>query len=155
MLGFVGVGYGGCGGLGGLGLFLGYFYGFFYEFFFYGSGSMLVVGGGIIRLVVWGFVIIDGLVGVNVEDGYNGVIGGGSGGSIWILLKIFKGNGVIRVFGGSGLFLSSGGGGGGWILIDFDNCIFSGKIEVFGGVGNKEVGGVGIIYFNNKFKDYE
>lgn len=74
---------------------------------------------------------------------------------MWILLKFFKGNGVVWVLGGSGLFGISGGGGGGCIFVDFDNCIFSGKIEVYGGLGIKEVGGVGIIYFYNKILDYK
>lgn len=141
--------------MGGLGSSPGHSYGSLYEPLSHGSGSTLAAGGGIIRLAARGSVTIDGLVGANAEDGHNGATGGGSGGSIWISSKTFKGNGVIRVSGGSGLFSSSGGGGGGRISIDFDNRTFSGKIEAFGGAGNKEAGGAGTIYLNNKFKDYE
>lgn len=53
------------------------------------------------------------------------------------------------------MFFESGGGGGGWIFIVFENCIFSGKINVFGGVSNKMVGGVGFLYFYNKYIDFK
>ena len=116
---------------------------------------MLAAGGGVVRLAARGSVTIDGLVGANGEDGQNHTTGGGSGGSIWIASKSFKGNGVIRVSGGSGLFSSAGGGGGGRISIYFDNRTFSGKIEAFGGAGNKEAGGAGTVYLHNKYLDFK
>lgn len=108
-----------------------------------------------IRLAARKTVTIDGLVGANGEDGKNTSTGGGSGGSIWILSKSFKGNGEVRASGGNGLSSSSGGGGGGRISIDFDNRTFSGKIDAFGGASSKEAGGAGTIYLHNKFLDFK
>lgn len=108
-----------------------------------------------IKLAAKKSVTIDGLVDTNGEDGHNKSTGGGSGGSIWILSKVFKGNGVIRASGGSGLFSNSGGGGGGRISIDFDNRTFSGKINAFGGASYKEAGGAGSIYLHSKYMDFK
>lgn len=116
---------------------------------------MFAVGGGVIKLATSQSVTIDGLVDANGEDALNKSSGGGSGGSIWILSKVFKGNGVIRASGGSGLFFESGGGGGGRISIAFDNRTFSGKINVFGGASNKTAGGAGSLYLHNKYTDFK
>ena len=154
-LGTAGAGHGGRGGNGNSGSVPGQSYGSLYQPLAHGSGSTLGAGGGVVRLAARDAVIIDGLVGANGENGFNHSTGGGSGGSIYISAKQFKGNGKIRASGGSGLLGTSGGGGGGRIAIDFDNRTFSGEIEAFGGGASKEAGGAGTIFLYNKIQDYK
>ena len=152
--GTAGAGHGGRGGNGDSGSVPGRSYGSLYQPLSHGSGSTLSSGGGVIRLAARDTVTLDGLVSVNGENAHQST-GGGSGGSLWISSKFFKGNGVVRASGGSGMFGTSGGGGGGRISVDFDNRTFSGKIEAHGGSGTKEAGGAGTIYLHNKILDYK
>lgn len=61
--------------------------------------------------------------------------GGGSGGSVWILVDDILGNGLFSVRGGNGYSLG-GGGSGGWIGIYLRKLMsFEGFLIVEGGIG--------------------
>ena len=82
--------------------------------------------------------------------------GGGSGGSVQLMVGSMKGNGVIRANGGSvngGSYndTSSGAGGGGRVAVYYDDLTgFSGMIQAKGGInapkGPGQSGGAGTVY---------
>lgn len=68
--------------------------------------------------IVMCYLIFDGYLLVDGEDGFLfSIVGGGSGGSIWIDCEELDGYGIISVNGGVGLLSKGGGGFGGWIVI--------------------------------------
>jgi hypothetical protein len=91
-----------------------------------------VPGGGAIKLVARsGEVNIAGTVTVDGEDGWS--VGGGSGGSIWIVAWKIDGTGNLFARGGNSFWIYGGGGGGGYISLwhDKENS-FSGVLSVDG-----------------------
>lgn len=90
-------------------------------------------GGGLLHLQVVNFLLVNGEITTDGEDGETNS-GGGSGGSIFISTKEIKGNGLITSSGGS----SSGGGGGSGGRIAFyvkEAFGFEGEVRTFGGTG--------------------
>jgi hypothetical protein len=90
-------------------------------------------GGGAVRLVAGGTIIIDGQILANggsdtpVADFE---VGGGAGGSIWLSAPVLAGTGIIAANGGAGDDdADSGGGGGGRIALYYGTSLFAGKVE--------------------------
>ena len=109
-----------------------------------GSGGSVVRGGGIVKFVASGAVIIDGSLLTEGSEG--GSEGGGSGGSVWITADSLSGHGKISALGGDG-GASSGGGSGGRISIEVSASMddYRGNIEAHGGDG-AQPGAAGTIY---------
>ncbi len=111
-----------------------------------GFGSGLGgAGGGAIKLVVGGALLVDGVISADGSDALNDRSGGGSGGSIWLVSQALAGSGVITANGGSGELPQGGGGGGGRISIQAAINVFSGQTSAAGGNGYA-YGGAGTIY---------
>ena len=107
-----------------------------------GDGSP---GGGVIRMVVVGSLVVDGQLSAN---GLNATInnsGGGSGGSLWLTVGKLAGKGSISVNGGAGEWFDGGGGGGGRIALYYDTMEYTGGLTTYGGGGSQR-GGAGTIY---------
>ena len=116
-----------------------------------GSGSPFLsprggAGGGIIKMQINGSLSVTGRIS---SDGFNGELnsGGGSGGTISMLVGQLSGPGLISANGGDGD--AAGGGGGGRIAITYGTNNFSGTFAAHGGTGFVG-GGAGTIYLKNK-----
>jgi hypothetical protein len=70
-------------------------------------------GGGAIRLIVSGPMVLEGTVSADGAGSDHYYIGSGSGGSIWATLGSMSGAGVFRANGGKKSFNGTGGAGGG------------------------------------------
>jgi hypothetical protein len=112
------------------------------------------IGGGVVKLAVFGTLTLDGLISANGTDGginysyTDSQGGGGSGGSIWIVARTLVGTGTITANGGiapgtwpegeyRGRF--AGGGGGGRI------AIYSTDMTGFNPIGINANGGIGYV----------
>lgn len=104
-----------------------------------------VAGGGAVRLVVDGWLTVDGRVTAEGSSSPVNNSGGGSGGSLWINAGSFAGTGVLSVNGGAGEYVDGGGGGGGRIALYFGKSEFAGAVTAYG-AGGSERGGAGTIY---------
>jgi hypothetical protein len=108
-------------------------------------------GGGAIKIVAAGTILVDGTLSANGADGtYSGGAdgGGGSGGSIWIASGTITGSGVISANGGMGYrqaYVGAGGGG----RIDVSDTVydFTGDITAAGGKDVFQRGMPGSILF--------
>jgi hypothetical protein len=92
-------------------------------------------GGGAIKLLVSGNVIVNGRLSANGQASANVVYGGGAGGSIWIAGGSLSGAGTIAAKGGNGGTTTNGAGGGGGGRIDIAGTTntFVGIFDVAGG----------------------
>ena len=147
-----GGGYGGYGGASACGLRGGTAYGSITQPSLMGSpggGSPVVLakGGGAIHMVVGGALSLDGNISANGGSAQTAANGGGSGGSVWLLVGTLAGEGTISANGGSASSLA-GGGGGGRVAVYFNASSFSGNIQAHGGAG-AHAGGAGTIYTKN------
>ena len=85
-------------------------------------------GGGIISFRVKENLILDGQIDVSGTSGVNPGSSGGSGGSIFLISKSFKGKGSLTADGGnSGNLGNAGSGGGGRIASYSQGYEFAGK----------------------------
>lgn len=104
-------------------------------------------GGGAVKIVASGNLIINGTISAKGGNGANGGwAGGGSGGSIWASAGTLIGSGTLEAKGGAG---GSGGGGGGgraavYYTTDSSTLISGNKITTPGGVGANN-GAVGTV----------
>ncbi len=101
-------------------------------------------GGGAIRLIVTGALLVNGRISANGGDGNGQGFGGGSGGSVWLTAGTLAGAGTISANGGAGNELGSGGGGG-RVALQYAVNAFEGPISACGG-GGHATGGAGTIY---------
>lgn len=117
-------------------------------------------GGGVLRLIVSGPLVVDGTISADGGDGFGiggsngsngGGGGGGAGGSIWITANAFSGSGSLTANGGNGATVIGGGGGGGRIAVYGSSSTFSGTVSAAGGSG-ASYGGAGTIFtqFNSE-----
>jgi hypothetical protein len=107
-------------------------------------------GGGAVKLIVAGVLTINGTVNANGAIGETKV-GGGSGGSIWLIANELAGTGSLYANGGRSANSTSdgGGGGGGRIALYYSSntSLFS-NVSVAGGYGNSaQRGETGTIYY--------
>jgi hypothetical protein len=106
-------------------------------------------GGGAVRLVAGGTIIIDGQILANGDS--DGVIdevevGGGAGGSVWLSTPILAGIGSIMANGGAGdIDADGGGGGGGRIALYYGVSTFAGRVQARASFCSFP-GGAGTIY---------
>ena len=110
-------------------------------------------GGGVIRLIVDGTLVIDGMVSAN-GTGALAAGGAGSGGSVWITTNSLTGAGVIQANGGevpaaSGNPWIGGGGGGGRIAVYSQTDVFLGTVTAYGGTG-RQFGGAGTVFLDTQ-----
>lgn len=101
-------------------------------------------GGGIVRLIVSGALLVNGRISANGNAGVGQGGGGGSGGSVWLTAGTLAGNGVISANGGAGTD-HGGGGGGGCVALQYRVNTFTGTTSAQGG-GGFAWGGAGTIY---------
>lgn len=105
------------------------------------------VGGGSIRLIVGGTLLVDGSLMANGTDSTRPALGsyagGGSGGSLWLTASTLTGAGIISADGGAGTH--GGGGGGGRIAIMAGTYSFAGSLTATGASGHQR-GGAGTIF---------
>jgi hypothetical protein len=113
------------------------------------SGGIGGAGGGGVRLLTYGNLLLEGTISANGGNGMGTLAGGGSGGGISLSAKSVTGNGLISANGGNGT-LQGGGGGGGRIVISSDQDTFTGRVTAYGGTGFS-VGGAGTIYRSQKY----
>jgi hypothetical protein len=111
-----------------------------------GGATRLEIGG---TLTVDGSIIANGSAGTTAGLGQQGV-GGGSGGSIYIVAQVWSGSGAISANGGPGMQYgggSAGGGGGGRIAVYYQTNTFMGTLSAIGGTGtfSGQPGGNGTI----------
>jgi len=114
-----------------------------------GSGGS-ATGGGAIKLIVAGNLVVNGRLSANGNSyvGYNG--GGSSGGSIWITGSgSLGGTGEVQVSGGVGDYGGMGGGGGRFAVDDSVTYNFHGNIRGAAGNQNSLYGSAGTIYFSS------
>ncbi|HEX5218167.1 MAG TPA: carboxypeptidase-like regulatory domain-containing protein [Verrucomicrobiae bacterium] len=109
-----------------------------------GTSQSPAPGGGIVRMTVYGPMILDGQISANGASAPMNNSGGGSGGSVWLTLNQFSGSGSISANGGSGHLPNGGGGGGGRILVTWTSNSFTGDYSAKGGAGFV-AGGAGTI----------
>lgn len=77
--------------------------------------------------------------------------GGGSGGSLWAVARVFTGTGHIRAIGGNGNSHGGGGAGGRITVYYVNGGFYSDRTWAYGGVSsNAEVGGPGVVYLDGK-----
>jgi hypothetical protein len=126
------------------------------------GNNMTENGGGAIRLVISGELLVNGNISANGNDSpfttvnYTNANGGGSGGSIWITANSISGTGNITASGGSAADITcfscfdAGGGGGGRIALYYtsSNSLGSSQISAVGGKadGSNQRGGAGTIF---------
>jgi hypothetical protein len=110
-----------------------------------GYGGVGGAGGGSVRLIVGGNILVEGIVSANGVNGINERSGGGSGGSIWLVCQDLSGTGVLSANGGDGEPSQGGGGAGGRISLQFAANTFSGLTPARGGNGYVR-GGAGTVY---------
>lgn len=94
------------------------------------------------------------------QNAHGARAGGGSGGSIHIATKAFKGLGLISVIGGSvpltGTECFGGGGSGGRVAIHFESDTYTGELYANGGASSLECGGAGtVIYHDTDDSNYK
>ncbi len=113
-----------------------------------GSGGIHGVGGGVVKLVVKGDLILKGSV---LADGTGSGNNGAAGGSVNIVAAKLAGAGTISANGGAGA--SRAGGGGGRVAITLTNAADSAfaalsSIRAHGGAGgaSARAGGAGTVY---------
>jgi len=146
-----GAGYGGLGGMSSTNAIGGAAYGLFEQPTDLGSGGGVGyagvggAGGGAIKIVAGGVIIINGSVSADGADGTNSRSGGGSGGSVWVTAQNLVGSGTVTAHGGAGEPVHGGGGGGGRIAIQCDANYFTGTMAAHGGLGAKN-GGAGTVF---------
>jgi hypothetical protein len=115
-----------------------------------GSGGDEGDGGGAIKVISSGFILINGNVTMNGRDStYSSEYAGGAGGSVWLDTNNISGSGLIGASGGSS---GRAGGGAGRIALYAPTIEFSGIINNIGGnhtsVGSFYDGGGGSVYLN-------
>ncbi len=113
------------------------------------SGGVGGNGGGSVRLLIFGNLLLEGTISANGGNGMGTLAGGGSGGGIAISAQSITGSGLISANGGNGT-LQGGGGGGGRITISSDQDTFTGRVTAYGGTGFT-TGGAGTIYRSQKY----
>ncbi|WKZ30529.1 MAG: hypothetical protein QY314_02010 [Candidatus Dojkabacteria bacterium] len=120
---------------------------------YYGNISTGGRGGGAVKIITGGDLVVNGEItsrGGNGVKGFPG-LGTGAGGSLWIIADTINGNGLLNVNGGSNDGAS--GGSGGRIAI-YENTrgdypiTDRTKVTAFGG-GVSNWGGPGTIYIDN------
>jgi hypothetical protein len=118
-----------------------------------GIGNKGGSGGGYLKLVAAGQVIVDGLISMQGADGTS-TAGGGSGGGILIQCGSLTGNGTIRANGGSAPSNGGGGGGGRIALYVRDAPFYTSGVlftpTVRGGSGYSTGGAAGTIFYDFK-----
>ena len=92
-------------------------------------------GGGAVRLVVNGTLLVNGRLEVNGNDS-SPYGGGGSGGSLLLRVGALSGNGTIRANGGYGNNRGGGGGGGRIALYYITKSSWTGLLEAKGNRSN-------------------
>lgn len=102
-------------------------------------------GGGYIKIKTSQDFVVDGSISVDGGSCLLTACGGGSGGSIYIESRTFRGVGRITANGGNG-FGNGGGGSGGRVALHLnDKMIFQGRFQVEGGKG-QYIGSSGTVY---------
>jgi hypothetical protein len=101
-------------------------------------------GGGALELTVTGILQMDGLMSANGAVPATEAGGGGSGGSINLIVGTMAGAGSISATGASGDLPNGGGGGGGRIALLYSTNLFTGAFMARGGPGFV-AGGAGTI----------
>ena len=128
---------------------------------------MWPISGGIIQLTASEEIFIDGQLLSDGDPAQGQRAGGGSGGSIYINTRHFRGHGKLSTRGGDvnheldadsdapdGSKVCTGGGGaGGRIAIHYNETSFGGTIMTPGGRSQHECGGAGTIIWNNYVLD--
>ena len=160
-----GAGHGGTSGRGAGTPLTGQPYGHLYQPFIHGSagGGDGGQGGGMIWLNATNMIEIDGRLSANAGNAISAYGGGGSGGSIWVYCRVFRGMGTIASNGGN---QSSGGGGGGGAggriaVYLYINNTYLGNYESHGGSVNTTVstnsqpGGPGTVLLYHQKHDHE
>lgn len=102
------------------------------------------LGGGSLRLTVNNILRVDGRISADGTTSPTINSGGGAGGTVFLSVKTFSGNGVISANGGAGN-ASGGGGGGGRISVSYASNFFTGNLMAIGGAGANN-GGAGLVY---------
>jgi len=115
----------------------------------WGSGSVDVSGGGLVRVNA-ATLLLDGQI---LADGSGGCFGGGAGGGIYVEVARIQGQGSIKAEGGTaGCFGNSNGGGGGRVALyasDFTGFNLNRVMAPGGGFGFTP-GGAGTVYLRDK-----
>lgn len=134
-------------------------YGSVYEPTELGSGATHD-GGGAIKLVTTGDLILNGEINVKGETSSGNNNTGGAGGSVWLDISgTFSGGGNINADGGDYLDAYSLGGGGGRVAIYYTNDMStilvtlgtgSPKITAYGGGTGTKRSGAGTVYVEHK-----
>ena len=103
-------------------------------------------GGGVLIFEVEEDLQLDGTLSATGEDS-PGTVGGGSGGSVHVVVKgTFEGHGSLKAHGGAGSGSSTSGGGGGRIAVSSQSDDgFYGTLTTYGGKGHTN-GAAGTVY---------
>ena len=109
------------------------------------NGLNRTAGGGAIRLIVTGTLLVNGQLSANGQAAYQNDQGGGAGGSLWLNVGELAGTGTISANGGNGEATHGGGGGGGRVAIYFASNNFAGTLTAYGNSG-AQWGGAGSLY---------
>jgi hypothetical protein len=115
-----------------------------YERIYY-SGA----GGGAAKITVNGTLTVNGSIQANGQaaNSYNISEGGGTGGSIYLIVDTLNGSGTINANGGASYDSSGGGGGGGRIAVYYTTNSFStSSITSYGGASGRGHGGAGTVF---------
>jgi hypothetical protein len=114
---------------------------------YFGSGDN-EPGGGAIKLIVAGNLVVNGQLSANGSAGASYNRGGGAGGSLWITGGCtLGGTGEVQVSGGTGWGNGHGGGGGRLAMDDTVKYNFQGNIRGAAGYEDSWYGGAGTVYF--------
>ncbi|HEX6084063.1 MAG TPA: Ig-like domain-containing protein, partial [Thermoanaerobaculia bacterium] len=89
-------------------------------------------GGGMVRIRASASVLVDGAVRAN---GYGSALGGGSGGSVWIITPFLGGSGAIEAI---GTINGYGAGGGGAIALEYASSSGTWSVDARGGTTNND-----------------
>jgi hypothetical protein len=153
-----GAGHGGTSGRGAGTTLTGQAYGHLYQPYIHGSagGGDGGQGGGMLWLNATNMIEIDGELRSTAGNARSSHAGGGSGGSIWIYCKVFRGMGLIAANGGSRHSGGTGGGGaGGRISVYFNvNNTYLGDYESHGGSSSVQPGGPGTVFLYHQDYDH-
>ena len=109
------------------------------------NGLNRTAGGGAIRMIVAGTLLVNGQLSANGQAAYQNDQGGGAGGSLWLNVGELAGTGTISANGGNGESSHGGGGGGGRVAIYFASNNFGGALTAYGNSGT-QWGGAGTLY---------
>lgn len=105
-------------------------------------------GGGAIKITASGTLTISGTISVN--GGGGGYIGGGAGGSIYLIASTLAGNGSLTATGGGS---NTGGGSGGRVSMNYSTANnFGGTVSVTAGSGGGAEAGT-IVYIDTANND--